>query len=72
MVAWVPLHGVEQREDLALVEDPFGEPVIGPRRPDGGADVRPRRGCDWAFVDARQCVVMSAPVSGSSIKDGRG
>jgi hypothetical protein len=35
VVARVPLHYVEQREDLALVEDPFGEPVV-----------RTRRGCD--------------------------
>jgi hypothetical protein len=42
VVAWVLIHGVQQREDVALVEDPFGEPVVGPRRPDGGPDVERR------------------------------
>ncbi len=42
MVARVPLHGIKQREDLAFVEDPFGEPIVGPRRPDGSADVERR------------------------------
>jgi hypothetical protein len=39
VVARVPLDGVKEREDLAFVEDPFGEPIVGPRRPDGGPDI---------------------------------
>jgi hypothetical protein len=42
MVARVPLDGVEEREDLALVEDPLGEPIVGPWRTDGRADIERR------------------------------
>jgi hypothetical protein len=42
MVAWVSLHGIQEREDMAFVEDPFGKPIVGPRRADRGADVERR------------------------------
>jgi len=41
LVARVLRDGVEEREDLALMEDPFSESIVGPRRTDGGADIEP-------------------------------
>ena len=39
VVARVHLNGIQEHEDLALVEDPFGEPIVRAWRPDRGADV---------------------------------
>jgi hypothetical protein len=65
MVALVPLNGVEQREDLALGEDPFGKPVVGPRRPDGGRTAPSNGLCSRAGFSARSTPTrpQSSPTS---------